>query len=194
MIRILPIHTDRLELRRFSSDDLKAFQAYRRDPELSKYQGWEPTTDEKALAFLSEQSEQTLGPEGQWLQIAVTCLDTKQLIGDFGLCVADSRCGIVEMGFTISRPFQRNGYATEAARGILSMLFDANEIHTVVAVTDTRNVASVSFLQRLGFVLTNTKAAKFHGAPCEEHTLKLTAKQWGILRSVSKIESRPRST
>lgn len=194
MIRILPILTNRLELRRFSSDDLEAFQAYRRDPELSKYQGWEPTTDEKARAFLSTQSEQGLGPERQWLQIAVTRIDTKQLIGDFGLCVADSRRGIVEMGFTVSRPFQRKGYATEAARGILSVLFDANEIQMVVAVTDTRNAASISLLQRLGFALTKTNAAMFHGTPCTEHTFELTANQWGILRAVSAIESCPPST
>ena len=173
MIRILPILTDRLELRHFSCNDLKAFQAYRHDPELSKYQGWEPTSDEQAHAFLSEQSGAALGPEGQWLQIAVTCIDTKQLIGDFGLCVSDSRRGIVEMGFTISRPFQRNGYATEAARGILSMLFDTKQIRVVVAVTDTRNAASISLLQRLGFALTNTNAALFHGAPCTEHTFEL---------------------
>ena len=173
MIRILPILTDRLELRHFSCDDLKAFQAYRRDPELSQYQGWKTTTDEQAHAFLSEQSGAALGPEGQWLQIAVTCIDTKQLIGDFGVCVSDSRRGIVEMGFTISLPFQRNGYATEAARGILSMLFDTKQIRVVVAVTDTRNTASISLLRRLGFALTNTNAAVFHGAPCTEHTFEL---------------------
>jgi aminoglycoside 6'-N-acetyltransferase len=157
---------------------LKGFQAYRRDPELSKYQGWEPTSDDEALSFLADQSVQELGPEGQWLQIAVTCSDTRRLIGDFGLCVRDSKLGIVTMGFTISRPFHRNGYATEAARGILSVLFETNEIQEVACETDARNEAAIRLLRRLGFVLAKTDVTKFRGEPCVEHTYAMSSIQW----------------
>lgn len=183
MIRILPIQTDRLELRRFGCDDLRAFQAYRHDPELAKYQGWEPTTDEEALTFLTEQSDQELGPEGQWLQVAVTRLDTQVLIGDVGLCVADSPNGVVKIGFTIARAHQQNGYATEAVRALLSQLFEHHVIQSVVAVTDTRNTASISLLQRMGFLLAGTNEAMFRGAPCTEHTFQLTASTWRETRA-----------
>lgn len=172
MICILPIRTDRLELRRFSRDDLEEFQAYRSDPDLSKYQDWEPTTDKAALAFLDEQSDRKLGPEGQWLQVAVTCIETKRLVGDVGLCVSDTQRSIVKIGFTIARSFQRRGYATEAVRGILGELCDNNEIKTVVAVTDARNEASISTLKRLGFTLRSTNEALFRGLPCTEHTFE----------------------
>ena len=178
MVPILPILTDRLELRRFSCNDLKDFQAYRCDPELSKYQGWEPTTDDDALAFLNEQSIQAFGLEGQWLQIAVTCINTKRLIGDFGLCVRDAKRGIATMGFTISRPFQHNGYATEAAHGILSDLFKTNEISEVFCETDARNENAILLLQRLGFKLTKTNATLFRSEPCTEHTFAISAIQW----------------
>ncbi len=182
---MLPFHailTDRLELRRFSRNDLSAFQEYRRDPELSKYQGWEPTADEDALAFLIEQSDQILGPDGQWLQIAVTCIKSKRLIGDFGLCVRDSRRGIAEMGFTISRTIQRQGYATEAAAAILVALFGTNMIYLVTATTDERNRASISLLLRLGFELAKTQTAVFRGELCTEHTFEVSATQWYQLR------------
>ncbi len=176
---ILPIRTKRLELRRFLCDDLRAFQSYRCDPELAKYQGWEPTTDGEALDFLSEQSIQAFGPDGQWLQLAVTCMNSKMLIGDIGICTTDSRRGVAEIGFTISQSFQRQGYANEALHGVLSTLFEKHKIQLVVAVTDTRNAPAISLLQGLGFVLANTNEAMFRGELCTEHTFELTPKQWG---------------
>ena len=178
MMPIFPILTDRLELRRFSRDDLKDFQAYRSDLELSRYQGWEPTSDDDARTFLDNQSVQAFGSEGQWLQIAVTCRKSKRLIGDFGVCVSDSKRGIATMGFTISRPFQRNGYASEAAHGILSRLFETNEINDVVCETDARNNGAIMLLQRLGFTLTKTNATIFRSETCMEHTFAMSAMQW----------------
>lgn len=180
MIDLLPIRTSRLELRRFSPDDLFAFQAYRRDPELSRYQGWEPTSDEQASAFLAQQSNQAFGPAGQWLQVAVTCIDSGQLVGDLGMCIADPGQGIANLGFTISRPFQQQGYAIEAVRGILSRLFDDNLIQSVVAVTDARNAPAISLLQRLEFNLADSNDAIFRGEACIEHTFEVTKTQWGV--------------
>ena len=179
MKELLQIRTDRVTLRRFCLDDLSAFQAYRRDPELAKYQGWQPTSDDKARSFLAEQSDQVLGPEGQWLQVAVTCTLSKRLIGDIGLCVSDAEHSVAMIGFTISRDYQRQGYATEAIRVLLTRLLDiGDEIQTVVAVTDARNTPSVMLLRRLGFVLTQTEKAVFRGAPCTEHTFEITALMW----------------
>jgi len=37
----LPIRTDRLVLRALRPEDVDAFVAYRADPEVARYQGWE---------------------------------------------------------------------------------------------------------------------------------------------------------
>ncbi len=169
----LPIRSERLEMRRFSRNDLEAFQAYRCDSELSKYQGWEPTPDALALAFLELQSHQTLESDGQWLQIAVTCARTSRLMGDLGIRIADSGSETANMGFTIAQPFQRKGYATEAANAILTCLFTRTMIQLVEAVTDARNTASIVLLSRLGFTRTRTDTALFRGEPCTEHTFSL---------------------
>jgi hypothetical protein len=50
----LPRFGNGFVLRRLRADDLAEFQAYRRDPELGRYQGWLPVSDEEALAFLRE--------------------------------------------------------------------------------------------------------------------------------------------
>ena len=41
-------------LRRLHPDDLAAFQAYRTDPAVGRWQGWTAQSDAQALAFLTE--------------------------------------------------------------------------------------------------------------------------------------------
>jgi RimJ/RimL family protein N-acetyltransferase len=40
---MVAITTERLLLRRFHADDLEAFVGYRSDPEVARYQSWDPT-------------------------------------------------------------------------------------------------------------------------------------------------------
>jgi [ribosomal protein S5]-alanine N-acetyltransferase len=175
---VYTIQTARLVLRRFSTDDLEAFQAYRSDPVLARYQGWEPVSDEHARSFLAEQERQVLGAAGQWLQVAVTRGDTSEIIGDLGLCVVDETGGVANLGFTLARWAQGRGYATEAVRGVLDALLGQARVRSVMAVTDARNAASEALLRRVGFRHECTAAAVFRGEPCQEHTFVLTDEQW----------------
>ena len=177
-MELLPIQTTRLVLRRFSTDDLEAFQAYRSDPDLAQYQGWEPTSDEQAWEFLAGQGQQVLGGAGQWLQVAVTRRDTGEVIGDLGLCVVDENRGLVTLGFTLARSAQGRGYATEAVEGVLDVLLGQGRVRSVVAITDARNSAAVALLRRVGFGHEGTTAAVFRGEPCQEHTFVLIEEQW----------------
>jgi RimJ/RimL family protein N-acetyltransferase len=42
-MRSFPLTTPRLRLRPFTAAELPALVAYRSDPEIARYQGWEPT-------------------------------------------------------------------------------------------------------------------------------------------------------
>jgi RimJ/RimL family protein N-acetyltransferase len=174
----LPIRTTRLVLRRFSVEDLGAFQAYRSDPDLARYQGWQPTSDEQARAFLAKQAKQVLGSARQWLQVAVTLSDTGEVIGDLGLCVLDASKGEITLGFTLARSAQRRGYATEAVMAVLDALLGRGRARSVVAVTDVRNAAAEALLRRVGFGYESTNNAIFRGETCQEHTFVLTSEQW----------------
>jgi hypothetical protein len=46
-----------IRLRRFRDSDLAAFQAYRHDPEVGRWQGWTPGPDALALDFLRRMAE-----------------------------------------------------------------------------------------------------------------------------------------
>ena len=58
-------------LRRLRADDLAAFQAYRHDPEVGRWQGWTPRPDAEALAFLNEMAAAPPFAPGGWTQVAV---------------------------------------------------------------------------------------------------------------------------
>jgi RimJ/RimL family protein N-acetyltransferase len=175
---LLPIQTARLVLRRFIPKDLESFQAYRSDPVLARYQGWEPMPDEQARSFLAGQARQALGAAGQWLQVAVTRRETGEVIGDLGLCVVDESEGVVELGFTVAQWAQRRGYATEAVNAMLEALLGQRSVQSVMAVTDARNTASVALLRRVGFRHERTTTTIFRGEPCQEQTFVLTKRQW----------------
>ena len=48
------LDTPRLILRRFRAGDLKSFVAYRKDPEIARFQSWENYTPEQAIQAAGE--------------------------------------------------------------------------------------------------------------------------------------------
>jgi RimJ/RimL family protein N-acetyltransferase len=171
----LPMHTARLVLRRFEEGDLAAFQAYRQDPELSRYQGWQPLPDEAALRFLREQASAELGARGQWLQVALVQRLGGLLVGDLGLCVRDEALGVLEIGFTLVRSAHGHGLASEAVRAVLAVLFGGGHARTAIAVTDARNRPSIALLERVGFRWVRTVDTLFRNEACREHTFVMAA-------------------
>ena len=174
----LPIETQRLQLRRVCANDLHAFQTYRSDPELGRYQSWEAMSADEARAFLGQQVDATFGPAGQWLQVAIVRRDTGELIGDVGLCVSDAEPGTGEIGYTLTRSSQGHGYATEAVAALLDIVLGRARVHSVRAVTDARNEPSIAMLRRMRFELESTVRTQFRGEVCDEHAFRLTAHRW----------------
>jgi RimJ/RimL family protein N-acetyltransferase len=147
------LHTQRLLLRRFQPCDLDAFVAYRADPEVARYQGWEPGySRDRGEAFMEWVSSADPDTPGQWYQFAIERQEAPGLIGD---CAARFDDDAVEVGFTLAPAHQHHGYATEAVGRLLTYL--ASRGHTAaVAWCDIENVASRRVLERLDFVLRET--------------------------------------
>jgi RimJ/RimL family protein N-acetyltransferase len=170
---ILPRLGTACTLRRLSCDDLAAFQAYRHDAELGRYQGWLPMSDAEALSFLSQMSSAPLLHPGAWAQIGITAPDSQRLIGDIGLFLAeDGRHA--EIGFTLERRAQGRGVATAAVREAIDLIFESSGSERVLAITDARNLSSVRLLERVGMRRIETSNTVFRGAPCIEYTYAVT--------------------
>src|SRR5579875_1513874 len=72
MSTLLPLETSRLVLRPFEERDLRHFVAYRSDPSVARYQGWDaPYRLEQATAFLREMRRTRPEESGSWYQVAI---------------------------------------------------------------------------------------------------------------------------
>ena len=168
----LPRVGRRVVLRRLGREDLSAFQAYRTDEAVGRYQGWLVQIDAHALAFIEEMSHAVLFPSGSWVQLAVAETNSNELIGDVGVCVAtDGKSA--ELGFTISPRFQGRGLGTEALLEAIALVFKLSSAVQAICVTDARNTPSIRLLERAGMQRTASAEAVFRGEHCIEHTYSI---------------------
>jgi len=143
------LETPRLILRRFRDSDTESFLAYHNDPEIIRYQSWEAFNEQEAFDFIQEQT--TLQPftAGEWFQIAIELKETNQHIGDCAVNVKEDGQQ-AEIGFTISRDFQKRGYAFEAVSNLYDYIFSTLNLHRIIGIADCKNKASIALLKKLG--------------------------------------------
>jgi RimJ/RimL family protein N-acetyltransferase len=170
----LPRHGPRIVLRRLRPADLENFQAYRSDPEVGRYQGWSPMSSRDAAAFLEEMSTVAFGTTGEWFQLGIAERSADRLIGDIGICIRQSDDKHAELGVTLAAESQGQGLGSEAVLQALAMLFESSDITRVVAITDTRNHATVHLLQRVGMKLTETLDSGACGEARSEHVFAIS--------------------
>jgi RimJ/RimL family protein N-acetyltransferase len=168
----VPVGDGRVCLRRFSAADLAAFQAYRSDEALVRFQGWSVQSDHDALQFILAMADAPLFRPGHWIQLAIEDMGTGAMVGDVGVFIADDSRQ-AEVGFTLSRPAQGKGLATRAVGLAIRLVFEHTQVVEIIGITDTRNTASVRVLERLGMQRRATEDADFKGEACQEHTYVL---------------------
>lgn len=149
-----PLETGRLILRAFVEADLDPFLAYRNDPEVHRYQGWEiPYLRDVAEEFIRCMKAARPGSEGNWFQTALELKSTHELIGDMGFLPSQSPHGQARLGVTLARRFWGQGYAAEGLAALLDYIFGELGLHRVYADCDPENRGSIRLLERLGFRL-----------------------------------------
>jgi RimJ/RimL family protein N-acetyltransferase len=148
-----PIVTERLVLRRSRPEDAEAIAAYRSDPEVHRYQGWERTDAEGVRAEIVEMMGRAPGAPGGWIQFSVEEREMGGLVGDIGLSPAEGEPGVIKVGYTMSPAFQGRGYATEAVGALIGYAFDTLGADTVRAYASAENIASIRVAEKVGMQL-----------------------------------------
>jgi len=147
----LPLETPRLLLRAFTMHDAEAFARYRSDPEVARYQGWTaPFSLAQAHTFIAGLEAVPPGTPGAWYQLAIERKADGVMVGDCAFVTLARDPRQAEIGFTLAREFQGQGYATEAVSRLLEALFGALGLHRVRANCDPDNPASARVLTRVG--------------------------------------------
>lgn len=147
----VPLRTERLALRPVTVDDTGDVHAWHSRMDVCRYLLHEPRSREEVAAKLAESADATtIAAENDHWQIASVLPETGRVIGDsyFRLSSLANETGFI--GWSINPDFGGRGYATEAARAILTIAFDTIGCHRVTADLDPRNDASIRVCRRLG--------------------------------------------
>jgi RimJ/RimL family protein N-acetyltransferase len=143
--------TERLVLRALQADDAETMFAYRSDPEVMRYQGWDPESLDDVRAFITDNQRYEPYAPGTWRQFAIALRSDGTMVGDCGVHVPEDKPEQAEFGITLATAFQRRGYASEALRALLRLVFGTLGKHRVSASVDPRNRPSIALFERAGF-------------------------------------------
>lgn len=174
------LETPRLRLRRLQDADLPIFMAYRNDPDIARYQGWESISRADAQEFIRYMQEAPLGVPGLGMQIAIESKATGLLVGDCYFQISPDDPRQAELGYTLASHAQGRGLATEAVRAWLTYAFPAFDLHRVTALLDVRNMRSAALLERLGFRREGhfLQSGFFKGEWCDEYLYAILRDEW----------------
>ena len=150
------------------------------DARIYTYIPEDPLPDLDALTQRYQRLATRRSPSGTelWLNWAVRRTQEHDYIGTLQATVtADQHATIA---YLLNPAFWGNGYAQESCRRLLSLLFDGYHLQEVQAEADTRNHASWTLLERLGFRRIGVRHAADHfkGSSSDEYIYALTDGDW----------------
>ena len=148
-----PIVTERLTLRRSRADDAETISAYRKDPDVHRYQGWDRTDPDGVREEIERMSERAPGDPAGWVQLSVEERVTQALVGDVGLSPAEGEADVIKLGYTMSPAFQGRGYATEAVTALVTYAFETLATEVVRIYANEVNVPSIRVAEKAGLRL-----------------------------------------
>jgi RimJ/RimL family protein N-acetyltransferase len=175
-----PVRTERLALRTLRPGDADAIHAYRSLPVVARYVPFEPMSPdliaERLQGFWARNRAKG---EGEGIVVGFERLDTGELVGDLALMLVSDEHRGAEIGWVLNPDHGGHGYATEAARAGLGLLFAARA-HRVVARVDARNGSSLRLCERLGMRREATLIANewFKGEWTDEVDYALLEGEW----------------
>ncbi|HWP35219.1 MAG TPA: GNAT family protein [Thermodesulfobacteriota bacterium] len=148
----VPLPAPRVRLRPFCAADLDRLARWREEPEARAYQPLRRLTRAELRAELEEASSGPIGDRTrsrfQWI---VERLEDQAAIGWVTLTVKSREHGIAEIGYTLSAPYHRRGYGTEAVQLLVARAFAEPDLYRLEAVCAVENEASWRLLERVGF-------------------------------------------
>ena len=143
----LPIHTERLTLRRTVPEDAAAMARAWADPDFARYLLL-PQQNPAEVAFATLMRAKPLEAPHRTLGLVMEHEGTA--VGDVILMLEGAGVSYAEIGWTVHPWAAGQGLATEAARALLGLAFEHYGVRRVVANLDAANERSAAMCERLG--------------------------------------------
>lgn len=160
---VFTIDCDDIYLREFTVNDVDDIYSISNQPEVSKYlPDWKSTREERLdwvknyeipnnKEFLEAASDMPK-IEDHFLKLGIILKDTDEFIGWCCTGIKDELpAPNREIMYAVSKQFQNKGYATKAAKGLISYLFNKTNVDVINAVALTENQSSNKVIQKCAF-------------------------------------------
>lgn len=145
------LESERLRFRKLTDADAPEILELRGNPETMKFIPRPLVTDiEGALAHIKMINDKI--DENIDINWAVTEKGSDKCIGIMGFYRTQPEHFRTELGYMITSEHWGKGYVTEAVKTLLDFAFKTLNFHSIVAVIDSRHMASERVLQKVGFV------------------------------------------
>lgn len=146
----MSLSTDRLTLRRVTTDDAPHMVAYLSKPEVVRHMGLDPFTSlEDALDEIAWYD--SILEEGTGIRWGITLTGQDEVIGSCGFLNVSAKHRRAEIGFELCSNHWGRGIAGEALRTVVRHGFTQLGFHRIEALVEPANAASQQLLERVGF-------------------------------------------
>ena len=165
------IETPRLVIRPFTLDDLEQLAAIFAHPEVMRFIGDGPISEQEAVEWL-ERWMSVVERTG-FGHLAVTLRGSGAVIGRCGPVMRELPIGReIEVSYLLAREHWGCGYATEAAAAVRDHAFGELGQQRVVSLVAQGNSASEGVARRIGMLVDGS--LEFHGRPCNVWSIRRT--------------------
>lgn len=187
-------------VRPMTPTDAPIVQRCRNMPEVARYQGWRPASEEEVVALAHEQLGRRPGMQREPFQLVIERMDADGngiVVGDMGSGAFDPGRQM-EIGIVLSPQWQGLGYASRACKLLLDHLFESG-LNRVTARIDPRNTPSIRLFERLRFRREGLERQCWWDEVWQEWTdevcYAVLAEEWAAskLADGSRRDSQPRS-
>ncbi|MGO4383233.1 GNAT family N-acetyltransferase [Specibacter sp. RAF43] len=143
----MELSSERLVLREFTEADFDAVHAFASDPRTSIFVEWGPNTRRDTGDFLDfcAKTARAIPRTGYTLAVTVAAGPP---IGSIGLTLGAGNQA--DIGYVLGHECWGHGYATEAARAMLTFGFSTLRLGRITATCRPENTASAGVLRKLG--------------------------------------------
>lgn len=138
----------RIKLRELMEEDWEAVHAYASLEQVCGYQPWGPNTEAESKQFVEEVLQDA--EEEPRKRYVYAIIFEEKMIGSAELRINSTQNQEGEIGYIIHPDFWNKGFATEAAKAVLSIGFRGFGLHRIYATCDPNNLASTTVLEKIG--------------------------------------------
>ena len=142
------LRTARLYLRNLCHTDVDTLFDYRNDSRCNLYQRYEDTSKAYLQKFVQNYSRSTFLSKEEEQHYAIVRNTKCEMIGDFSVFFSE-KDNCFTLGITIAPPFQKQGYAHELLKEVVSQIQNHYPSVDIVALIEKDNAKSISLFKKL---------------------------------------------